>query len=350
MAKRTTQKLPTPRKLPSGKWFVRVSTGGVEHPITRDTKEECLQEAAAIKYGFRSTQRTPRRERTLRQLCEEWIADAEAHKGQKHLSPSTISGYDVIIRCRAQDIVDKPVSTITQEVWQGSIDAAAQEYAPKTVANTYRFLAEVLKDKTGTDYTSEIAPGKSKRRDFLDYEQIQVLIEYVRGHELEIAVLLALSSLRRSEILALTWDKVDLEKGRIRVEGAAVQDKTGKLVYKKENKTEKSNREIPIIDPLRRALEDVPEQDRHGIVCKTATTHISARFRTILRGAGLPEMGCHSLRHSFASLCYHLNVPEEIAMEMGGWSDYKTMRTIYTHIAHQDKDHFESAFTKFFGA
>ena len=44
----------------------------------------------------------------------------------------------------------------------------------------------------------------------------------------------------------------------------------------------------------------------------------------------------HGLRHSFASLCYHLGIPAKIAMQLGGWSDMQTMLRIYTHISQRD--------------
>lgn len=52
----------------------------------------------------------------------------------------------------------------------------------------------------------------------------------------------------------------------------------------------------------------------------------------------LPEVGIHGLRHSFASLCYHLNVPEKAVMQIGGWANDATMRRIYTHLAQRDME------------
>ena len=67
-------------------------------------------------------------------------------------------------------------------------------------------------------------------------------------------------------------------------------------------------------------------------------------LRTILRHSGLPVGGFHLLRHSFATLCYYAGrddgvggVSELTAMKLGGWSDYRTMRTIYTHLAEKQE-------------
>lgn len=57
----------------------------------------------------------------------------------------------------------------------------------------------------------------------------------------------------------------------------------------------------------------------------------------------------HGLRHSFASLAYHLHMPERIAMEIGGWSDSGTMHKIYTHIAQSDIKRYQAAMGNFYG-
>jgi len=56
----------------------------------------------------------------------------------------------------------------------------------------------------------------------------------------------------------------------------------------------------------------------------------------------------HGLRHSFASLAYHLNIPEKITMEMGGWSDPGTMHKKYTHIAKSDISRYQTAMADFY--
>ena len=68
----------------------------------------------------------------------------------------------------------------------------------------------------------------------------------------------------------------------------------------------------------------------------------------VCRENGLPEVGVHGLRHSFASLAYHLKMPEKITMEIGGWANLGTMRNIYTHIAQRDREKYSSSFLDFF--
>lgn len=60
-------------------------------------------------------------------------------------------------------------------------------------------------------------------------------------------------------------------------------------------------------------------------------------LRTILRQSGLPVGGFHILRHGFSSLCYFAGVSELTAMKLGGWSEFQTMRQIYTHLAEKQE-------------
>ena len=61
-------------------------------------------------------------------------------------------------------------------------------------------------------------------------------------------------------------------------------------------------------------------------------------------------MGVHGLRHSFASLAFHLGLTEQETMELGGWSDYNTMRKIYTHLAAADRLKSQNKMAAFFKA
>ena len=62
----------------------------------------------------------------------------------------------------------------------------------------------------------------------------------------------------------------------------------------------------------------------------------------------LPRLGVHGLRHSFASLAYHVRMSEQAAMQIGGWSDYATMRKIYTHLSTQDINAAANSMSKFY--
>ena len=122
--------------------------------------------------------------------------------------------------------------------------------------------------------------------------------------------------------------------------------KDGGMVHKKQNKTASSNRVVPMIPPLEAALRLV--EDKTGYVVPYGGTTMFKRINRVCEKNGLPKVGVHGLRHSFASLAYHLQIPEKIAMEIGGWADDGTMRKIYTHLAQKDIANRAKDFSNFF--
>lgn len=122
-----------------------------------------------------------------------------------------------------------------------------------------------------------------------------------------------------------------------------------KLVQKETNKNISSRRVIPILIPeLIHAVEAIPPERRTGLVYDANPTTLYWKINTLCTDNGLPEVGVHGLRHSFASLAYHLGLSEQETMELGGWSDYNTMRKIYTHLAQTDRLKGQNKIAAFF--
>lgn len=120
----------------------------------------------------------------------------------------------------------------------------------------------------------------------------------------------------------------------------------GKLVHKKQNKNDSSRRTVPIIPPLMEALQRTEHRGKYVVTLTGGW--VCTRINEICAANGLPEVGNHGLRHSFASLAYHLQIPEKIAMEIGGWADDGTMHKIYTHLAQKDIAKRAQDFSDFF--
>lgn len=215
----------------------------------------------------------------------------------------------------------------------------------KTLKNAWRFVCSVLRESGITPPSVSLPQSVPAEKPFLSPDDIKKFVKAVHGKPCEIPALLALSSLRRSEICALTWD--DIKENYINVKGAAVLDEKNNVIYKKENKNNSSTRKVPILMPeLKTALDAVENKD--GLVWKGSLNTIYKQVNKVCKDNNLPLVGVHGLRHSFASLAYYLKIPEMIAMEIGGWSDVATMRKIYTHIAKEDRYRYETALQKFF--
>lgn len=338
-------KVPEPRRLKSGSWFIQLRLGGESISVTAGTAKECKRQAGLIKAEHMAGRRTGSASGgrlTLRQAIDEYI-----RRRENTLSPSTVDGYRRIQRNRFREVMDRKLSDLKD--WQGICDREAAVCSPKTLRNSYRFVKSVLAEQGISAGRVTLPTMTPNTRLWLEPEQIVILTEQVRGTEMALPALLALHSLRRSEILALEWMDVDLKRGNLRIQGAVVPDETHAFIRKKSNKNAASTRTVPIMIPaLAEALEAVPEADRRGPVITCNAHTVCNRINRACRLADLPEVGTHGLRHSFASLAYHLGMSELETMEIGGWADTATMHKIYTHLSNADRLKAENKMKQFY--
>lgn len=85
---KNTAHTPTARKLPSGSWACRVRVNGRDVSITRETKEEAIAEAMAIKHGLKAPDK-PRTSMTLAEAYTSYIRVPRrrlisVHRGRIH--------------------------------------------------------------------------------------------------------------------------------------------------------------------------------------------------------------------------------------------------------------------------
>ena len=336
-------KTPKARKLPSGSWFCRVRVNGKDVGITKPTEKEAIAAAMAVKAGLVQVTKTPMADRSLTDAIDLWI-----ESNNNRLSPSTIRGYRICQENGFPTLMRMKCSVITDKHIEQAINAECRQYKAKTVVNRWRFLSQVLTWATGKHYSAKLPQVVRPDIDFLDQEDLTTFLDYIKGKPVEIEALLAISSLRRSEISALSWDDgdIDLKRRWIHVRGAVVQDEDNNLVKKATTKNSTSRRDVPMIDPLYEALSAI--ENKTGPVVRVHPATILHRINRACAAAGVPEVGCHGLRHSFASLCHILNIPAAVAMEIGGWADRATMDRIYTHVSKRDKNSYQNAFTAHF--
>lgn len=320
-------KIPEPQKLPSGRWRIVLRKEGVS--ITEDTPDLCRSQARLIRSGKLPIEKKAKKDFvSVGKLVDEFIS-----KNEKRRSPATIRAYKSYRKYHFQELLQ--LDAHSEIDFQKHIDAESEAgNSAKTVMNAWRLITAAL-TAADIDIPSkkiEMPKRIKHEKQFLDYEQISTFLEAIKGNDAELVALLALHSLRLSEILALTKDKIDLKKNLIHVRGAVVMGENG-LQEKAQNKTDASVRDVPIMIPrLAELLKKCPA----GRIVPENRKRPYDQINKICRAAGLPEVGVHGLRHSFASLAYHLNWSEKTTMKIGGWSNNMTVNEIYTHLASQD--------------
>ena len=225
--------------------------------------------------------------------------------------------------------------------------------APKTF-NDYRALLsqvwKVLDADAGLDGFNpwrEIVPldRETHTRRELTAEELARTVGALNGEWRTLFALGIYTGLRLGDCLALTWGAVDLDRGFVQVIPHKTE-KHGTVVR------------IPLFPVLARILAEKPPRSRHGKILPglekeyTACPSVfSRRIKAVFEAAGIEtqgeterrnpktktarkavEVGFHSLRHTFVSLCANAGVPLHIVQAIVGHTN-TAMTAHYFHVS-----------------
>ena len=320
-AKKDVIKVPEPRQLPSGSWTIQLRKEGLS--ITEPTKELCMQRARAARAGCLKAEKKPPKQ-TLESVLNSYIEN-----NSPVLSPSTVRCYEGVKKNRFQKYMQEDIRSID---WQKAINEESSELAPKTVLNAWRFVTVSMNAQKIPVPDVKLPQLVQDETPWLDYSQIQTFIKAIEGKSCELPCLLALHSLRISEIRALQQDSI--ENDIIHVRGAVVPDKNNQYVKKETNKNATSRRDVPVMIPrLSEIWPDAGEELKFQ-----GLSPMRRMIERVCKDNDLPIITIHGLRHSFASLAYHLGWDIMTTCVVGGWSTPTCVQKIYTHLAVTDKN------------
>ena len=176
------------------------------------------------------------------------------------------------------------------------------------------------------------------------------MVESLKGHRLELVVMTAMiTGMRRGEILALRWADIDMERRVLQVL------RTVDYIYpfgyvENEPKTKTGKRLIDLpefsIAFLRQHKVKQHEQrlkagekwENRDLVFPDLTggymspSHLDDDFGKLVKGAGLPHLPFHDLRHSAATILISMGVHAKVIQELLGHSDIAITLGIYGHL------------------
>ena len=134
--------------------------------------------------------------------------------------------------------------------------------------------------------------------------------------------------MRRSEICALKFTDIDLDKSLIHIRRTMVKDDKGEWIVQERTKTVKSKRDVTLPPVIIEKLWNRPRNSEFviGVVHDT----VSKEFIDTRNALGL-KCRFHDLRHYNASIMLALNVPDKYAMERMGYSTPATLKKVYQH-------------------
>lgn len=238
--------------------------------------------------------------------------------------------------------------------------------SPKSVRHVHTMLRKALQDAVGRGYlgrnvadlanppTQRSARSRRARDKAWNLEQLRTFLD-ATSDDWSGALwgLLAATGLRRAEAIGLRWDEVDLDSGRLRI-SRTITEVRGRLVVQDDGKSDAAERSIALdrrtVELLRRWKSrqaqarlawsgDWPDtglvftrEDGEGLRPK----RVSSVFTAAVDRAGLPRIGVHGLRHTYATAALRAGVSPEVVSKRLGHSSVVVTLSIYAHVFEQD--------------
>lgn len=240
-------------------------------------------------------------------FAERWLREHDTANRHK---PSTIRTKRVLLKAHLSAFDDLKLRQIDAgRVAALKAQLADKGLSPKTVNNVLSVLAGLLKSAVEWNELDEAPAVKlvrteKKRMEFLSvdvYDRLVVGAASLEDKRALVAILLAGDAgLRKGELTALEWERVDLARRVISVE---LSETIGIVTTTKG----RGWRMVPMTDALRDALLSLPHRTGRVLRGRTRTGGIERKTLTELvkdaeRAAGLKATGrLHVLRHTYAS-------------------------------------------------
>lgn len=331
----------------------------------RGSKKDAERELNRIIHEVNSGRYVEPVRKSTGEYLDEWLTNV----ARDRVSAKTFERYESIVRCSITPrLGEVPLPKLTPShimehySWlgeHGRVGAGRDGLAARSILHTHRVLRKALNDAVtmgvlASNPTDAVKPPRVVRPQAkaLSKAQAQELLRLLDGDPLFLPVLIALTTgMRRGEILALSWDQVDLgQSPRVTVTRSVEQ--TSQRVVFKEPKTAQGRRTIPIpgstarvlnrhrIAQARQRLQDGEAYVDNNLVCCASEGSIwrpdtlTSCFRKKVRALGGDFEGLrfHDLRHTHATLLMLDRIPAKVVSERLGHSSVSITLDVYSHV------------------
>ena len=354
MARRRRGQFPQPKE-ENGQWKIRYYTDQAQPDgsIRRVRKTRCLGHVSemtlteARKEAIRFVQPindvesySAYAEQTVNDLIQQWRLAVKPN-----LKRSTQVSYEWAFQRIDRRFGSTPISDVEKADVQAFLTASARTLAPESVHDLRNRLSGLLTTaeewgwiKTGSNPARGRLrlPERIRRRQprILDPRGFQSLLAALSEPYRTIAMLAALTGLRKGEIAALRWN--DIGEAEVRVDEAIYQGQLGTP------KTRTSRRRVTIGPGLGAALDQRrktarftnPEDFVFSVrQNKPIDLHnaMARQIKPACRRLGLPEMSWHDFRHTYTTWGRRAGVKAETMRDQLGHHSVQLTLDVYSH-------------------
>lgn len=300
---------------------------------------------------------------------EEWVLGSWLPTMKSQVKPTTWASYDRMLRLHVLAVLgNRPLHKLNPTLLNSLyVDLMAAGYKKesrggglhvKTVRHIHSTLHKVLGDPIDAGLLTNNPADRAKpprpragsptEMKFWNAEQLGRFLAHIEGDRLEAAWhLLAMTGMRRGEVLGLRWQDVDLDHRRL-----AVRHTITAVGYEIKESTPKNHQACTIdLDPgtmeqlkahrERQAKEKEawgPGYQDTGLVFRRedgTPVHpqlFSQQFEREVRRSGLPQIRLHDVRHTHATIALRAGVPVKVISERLGHEDPAFTMKQYAHV------------------
>ena len=299
------------------KWRVKQMHNGITYRVSLDYKPTNKEAQLIIAEKISADDPSGDRRDTFKKSAEKYLQIKS-----NVLSPSTIRGYNTIIRSISDRFMNTKTCDITQELIQKEINDYSASHSPKSTRNLHGFISAVLTVYKPSLRISTTLPQKRKYEAYTPSEDdIKRILNDVSGTKYEIPFRLGCYGMRRGEICAIT--DADLNENLLHIDKSKVLTDDGSWIIKPFPKTTESERTIYIDDELADLIR------KQGYAYKEHPERLSKALKRIQKRLKMPEFRFHDLRAYYASMAHAMGVPDAYIMANGGWSSTNILNRVY---------------------
>lgn len=307
---------------------------------------------------------------TVQEWFFTWLFDYR----KKDLKPKSFERYEGLYRNYIKDTnigkikLKELKATHLQRYYNGLLDKGISIPTVSQINTKLKTcLSEAEKQEyIRRNYCSMITLPKQKKEkkiEVLTLEQQQVFINAIKGHQLEVLFLVALSTgLRIGELLGLKWADINFIDSYLSVNRTLQRsyfidkDGTRKLkTIEQSPKTSNSVRTVPIPTPILSKLKELKRfknqnklksgslyVDNDYVFCNELGAPIDDKrpgrnLSSILKKLDIEPIKFHGLRKTYATRLFENDVPPKTVQELLGHSSIDITLDIYTQVMEHKK-------------
>ena len=368
-ATRGAQGAGTIRQRKDGRWEARYTVGRdpgtgkqVQKSIYGKTQQEVRKKLQAVTVSIDNGMYIEPARLTLAQWCDIW-----ADEYLNHVKPRTKIEYTGQVNNHIKPgIGNIKLRALTPHAVQAFVNTLqSKNISPKTIKNIHGVLHKALEQARQIGYITQNPASGTKlprweRKEIkpLEPRAVSLFMEAIKGHPFECLFMVTLfTGLRRSEVLGLTWDCIDFERGTI-------------YVYQQLQRIGKNYAFAPLksnkprtISPASKVIQILIEQRKRQIEWRLkagtgweywngaelvftdetgnhlADQTVYKHFKKIMASIGLPETRLHDLRHTYAVMALQAGDDVKTVQEQLGHYTAAFTLDVYGHVTeHMRKD------------